>query len=232
MQAPQRQTPAEAGYVAPPVVVGAQPLEGQIVLAGQAAPQAAVRLATPQGEALAAVADAQGRWRLSLPPAAEPRLFGLSMTTAGRVVQAQGYLLVTPQGRPVQLRAGAGALTLGAAGPPRITAFDFDADGGAVISGVVAAAGAAVSVRVDGRQMAEGRADDNGRFSIAFGQPLTQGRHRIEVASEGVEHAATVDLAPGPPLTAGPFRSGAAPQGFRVDWMTPGGGAQSTVILG
>jgi len=230
--APDRETPAQAGYLAPPAVVGAQPLDGQILLTGQAAPHAAVRLATPQGEARAVAADAQGRWRLTLPPATEPRLFGLSMTAAGRVVQSQGYLLVTPQGRPVQLRAGAGALTLGAAGPPRITAFDFDADGGAVVSGVAAAPGAALSVRVDGRQMAEGRADDAGRFSVAFGQPLTQGRHALEVASEGVEHSAVIDLSPAAPLTGGPFRIGAAPRGVRVDWMTPGGGVQSTVLLG
>jgi hypothetical protein len=34
------------------------------------------------------------------------------------------------------------------------------------------------------------------------------------------------------PLADGPFRSQTTAAGVRADWMTPGGGLQSTLILG
>lgn len=227
---PKAEAPAQSGYVAPPAVTGAEAAGREVVLTGRAQPGARVRLATPQGEARTVEADAKGAWRLALPASDAPRIFGLSMAAGGRTVQAEGYLLVTAQGRPVQLRAGAGALTLGPAAPPRITAFDFDADGGAVVSGA-APADATVSVRIDGRQMGEGRADDAGRYAIALSQPLPAGPHQVETATSGAVQSASVEVSAAAPLTEGPFRASAAPQGLRVDWMTPGGGVQSTVVL-
>ncbi len=88
-----------------------------------------------------------------------------------------------------------------------------------------------VSVRIDGRQMGEGRADDAGRYAIALSQPLPAGPHQVETATSGAVQSASVEVSAAAPLTEGPFRASAAPQGLRVDWMTPGGGVQSTVVL-
>jgi len=71
-------TPAEAGYLAPPRVTGAA-REGEAMrIAGTAAPGARVRIGPPRGQAQFVDADAEGRWsvqiRLSIgTPAADER---------------------------------------------------------------------------------------------------------------------------------------------------------------
>jgi len=221
---------ADAGYVAAPELTAAHAQTDEIRLEGTAAAGARVRLAEPAGPAAQARANGSGHWRMSLPAAARPRILGLSMAVEGRVVQAQGYLLLTPAGRAILLRAGAGASAPGPAGAPRIVAFDFDRQGGAVLSGAAAPA-ANVSVRLDGRQVAVGRAGADGRFSIALSQPVASGVHQVEVVGDAFRSAAVVDTTPAAPLAGGPFRAVASAQGVRADWLTPGGGLQSTWIF-
>jgi hypothetical protein len=193
-----------------------------------------VRLGAPTGEALVGKADAAGAWRLVTPLAAEPRLYGLSMTMDGRTVQAQGYLMVAPTGAAVLLRAGAGAEVLGQSSPsPRILAIDYDRGGGGVVSGV-GAPGAGLGVRVDRATATRGenKVGEDGRFSISLDQPLTEGTHTLQVAGEGGEQQVVIEVSPPLPPTGGPVRSSLTATGWRVDWMTPGGGLQTTQLLG
>ncbi len=57
-----------------------------------------MRLTSPGAPAQFAVADPAGLWRVTIPASGQPRLFGLSMSAGGRVVQAMGYLFVAPGG--------------------------------------------------------------------------------------------------------------------------------------
>lgn len=232
--APAAKTPgaeADPGYLAPPTPTGARLEGGQVVLSGQAPPGARVRLATPEGEARFAQADAKGAWRLALPVAAQARIFGLSAVVEKRTVQGEGYVLLTPTGEPVLLRAGAGALRLGGGGSQGVDAVDFDREGGAVVSGR-APAGAALSIHIDGRKFGEGRADGKGRYALALTQqPLAAGARQIDVFGDATENPVVVDATPAPQLSEGPFRAASVAAGLRVDWMTPGGGAQSTILL-
>lgn len=221
---------AEAGYLESPRIIAVEVREGSTRLRGRARPGSTVRLATPGGEALHAEADKEGGWRLTLSSSAEPRIFGLSTSAGGRTVQAEGYVLVTPAGEAAVLRAGSGALRFDAAAPPRITAFDFDREGGAAVSGR-APPGETVTVRIDGGQAAEGRADEAGRFNIALPEPAPAGRRLVEITGEAFQDQASVELSAAQPVQPGPFRLTAAPSGVRVDWMTPGGGVQSTLLL-
>jgi hypothetical protein len=41
----------------------------------------------------------------------------------------------------------------------------------------------------------------------------------------------TFQTAPPAPLAQGPVRSQLTDAGLRVDWMTPGGGVQSTILV-
>lgn len=219
-------------YLKPPSVAAAVRQGDAVALSGQAEPLASVRLGAPTGEALLGKADATGAWRLVAPLAAEPRLYGLSMTMEGRIVQAQGYLMVAPNGTAVLLRAGAGAEVMGQSSPsPRILAIDYDRSGGSVVSGV-GAPGAGLGVRVDRVTRGEGKVDGEGRFSISLDQPLAGGTHVIQVAGEGGEQQVAVDVGPPLPPTAGPAASTLTAAGWRIDWMTPGGGVQSTQLLG
>jgi hypothetical protein len=225
----------DAGYLAPPAPEVARPEAGGLALSGYAPPGGKVRLATPGGEAMFVFADAQGRWRLWLTPVAEPRIFGLSVSAGGRQVQAQGYVLVTPKGQAALLRSGAGALRIDTLPAPGLRAIDFDRGGGLEVS-AWAAPGATVVLRLDGRQVAQGRADAAGRYDAslpATGQPapVRPGRYLVQVAGDGFADSAAVLISPPAPLAQGPFSSQLTPAGLRVDWMTPGGGVQSTILV-
>ncbi|WP_374470121.1 Ig-like domain-containing protein [Phenylobacterium sp.] len=215
---------AAAGYLAAPV---ATTYTGG-ALAGRGAPGARVRLASPTGEAVFAQVDGEGRWSLRPPAAAEPRIWGLSMTASGRQVQSEGYVLVAPAGAAAVLRAGGGSRRLDPQ-PHGIGVVDFDRGGGAVVSGT-APPDAVVVVRLDGRQVAEGRADESGRFAIAL-PPTGGAAHRLQVFGDGLQDEARVETAPAPPLVGGPLRSQLSSGGLRADWLTPGGGVQSTVLI-
>lgn len=223
---------AEAGYVAPPVVTGlmANP-DGTLTATGQAQPGGGVRLGSPTGEMINAVADAQGQWRASLPPSDAVRLFGVSMTGGGRAVQSQGYAAILPNGRLAQLRAGSGSQLISGPSPtPRILAVDFDRDGQAVLTGV-AASRASLGVRVNRTPGGETSADKSGRFLIALNKPLPPGPVEIEVAGDGGEDTVTITASQAAPMTGGAFRSMSIPGGWRIDWLSPGGGVQTTLLL-
>ncbi|MFT4254201.1 MAG: hypothetical protein QM608_17175, partial [Caulobacter sp.] len=194
-------------------------------------PGAAVRLGSPTGQAVSAEADAAGLWRAVLPGAAEPRLFGLSMTREGRTVQAEGYVFVSPEGGVALLRAGGGSEPLsGPSDSPRILAIDYDRQGGAVISGV-GRPGAGFGVRVDRATQAEGKVDAQGRFSLSLASPLKAGEHTVQVAGEGGENLVRLEVSSPAPLTGGPLHAERFEGGWRADWMTPGGGVQTTVLF-
>lgn len=223
---------AEAGYVAPPVLETVQRASNRIGLAGEGTPDADVRLRSPTGEVIMGRTDALGRWNLSVPHAAGVRLFGLSTTRDGRTVQAEGYVMIAEDGEVALLRAGAGALRLtGVSSSPRILAVDVDREGGAVVSGV-AAPGAGLNVRVDRVTRGGAQADDAGRFVISLSDSLSPGAHDVQVGGEGGEDAVTIVTSPPAPLIYGPSRAERTAQGWRIDWMTPGGGVQTTLLIG
>ncbi|HEV2533483.1 hypothetical protein [Phenylobacterium sp.] len=221
---------AGSDYAAPPSVDLVRNEAAGPRLSGTAPPGVQVRLGSPAGVAVSAWSDTAGHWTLRLAPAAGPRIFGLSETLGGRQAQAQGYVLLTPQGPAALLRAGAGAIRLDPRRGPGLGAIDFDAEGGAVVSGV-APADTPVFVRLDGRQAAQARADGQGRYAIALSQPIPGGTHTVEVNGDNFEAAAKVAVTPAEPLVAGPLRSQFTKGGLRIDWRTPGGGVQSTLLL-
>jgi hypothetical protein len=151
----------------------------------------------------------------------------------GQRVEAEGLIAVLP-GAPTAavLRAGAGAqVTPGAdKATLKIQAVDYDMAGGAVVSGRAGAA-APVRVLVDGQVAAEGAAGADGRFSLTLPKALPPGRHRLEAMTpQGAAEADVAVTPPAPPRNA-PYQAQAEPFGWRVDWITPGGGAQTTLLL-
>ncbi len=227
--AQQAEGRAEAAYLPPPTLTAASPAGGGLLLRGSAQPHARVRLGSPTGEATFAQSDQNGAWSLTLPQSPTVRLYGLSMAVADRTVQSEGYVAILPSGQAVRLRAGAGAVPLTAAPSEhlRILAVDYDRDGGAVVSGR-ATPGASLVLRIDGVD-AQGRADAEGRFSIAATEPLSEQPHQILVAGDGEDRITLRAVRGGPPLAA-PVRAEREGAGWRIEWMTPGGGAQTTVI--
>lgn len=223
---------AEAGYLAPPTLEAARRVANGIALSGHGAPDADLRLGAPTGEVVMGKVDALGQWSVTVPNASGVRLFGLSSIQDGRTVQAEGYVMVGDGGEVALLRAGAGARRLAAeSSSPRILTVDVDREGGAVVSGV-ASPGAGLNVRVDRVTRGGARTEDDGRFNISLTDALTPGVHDIQVAGEGGETAIAVAVSPAAPLVNGPVRADRTAAGWRVDWMTPGGGIQTTYLIG
>jgi hypothetical protein len=230
---PQSDAPA-SGYIRPPQVLSAaRTADSATLLSGQGDPGVRLRLASPDGGAYGATTDDSGHWSITLPASGEVRLFGLSEETGGRIVQGEGYIAVLPApGRPAALlRAGGGAGPLVDSPSLQITAVDFDAAGGGVISGT-AAPGATLRAAIDGAAAGEAHATAHSHYALALTAPLKPGDHRVQVQTAGASADASVTVsAPPAAITGLPYRGQRVDGGWRIDWLTPGGGPQSTLVL-
>jgi hypothetical protein len=224
---------AEAGYLAPPQLLGATRIATGVRLSGQAAPGARIRLAAPEGDALGATAGPDGSWSLDVPLAAQPRMFSLAAEADGHVLRAEGAVIAAPgTAFPALLaRAGAAAWPAGEGkGAPEIVSIDHDGAGGASVGGL-AAPDAAVRLTIDGAQAGQGQADARGRFAVPVTSgPVRPGVHAFTVQTNAGTDLARIELSPPTPLEA-PYRAARAPGGWRIDWAPPGGGVQTSLVL-
>jgi hypothetical protein len=223
---------SENAYRAPPELVSISPIgAGSMTIIGTAQARTRVRLAGPAGAAAVTRADDQGHWRIGIARSQRIRLFGLSMAERGRTIQSQGYLAIPPAGPAAQLRAGAGAVVFTPPGGAlRLLAVDYDRQGGAVVSGS-AVAGAMIETSIDGVARGEARADRAGHFSVALDKPLAAGVHRLSLFDGRVGVETQVSLEAPTRLNA-PFEAAPVGPDWRIDWVTPGGGVQATLLLG
>jgi hypothetical protein len=234
----QAQAGAEApdpGYRAAPQLTGmVKAPDGGVTLTGRALPSSEVRMVSPAGAAVDTRADGSGVWSAPIGPVSEPTLYRLAEEVGSRRVDAEGLVAVLPGAPTVALlRAGAGAEVVRAPGkePVRILAVDYDQTGGAVVSGRAGAA-SPVRVTVDGQVAVEGAAGPDGRFSLTLPKPLGPGQRRLQVLTpQGAAEAEVAITPPAAPKDA-PYTAAAEPFGWRVDWITPGGGPQTTLLLG
>lgn len=221
---------ADAGYLKAPALTASKSAANGVLLTGEAEPGSVVRLGSPTGEAVETRASATGAWTVTLEPSADVRLFGLSMSRDKRTVQSQGYLAILPDGRAAQLRSGATAFVYGGASDaPRLLTVDFDREGRASVAGM-ARAGGDLSLRIDRSLRGNGKADSQGRFHLAIPQPLNAGALTFEVTGDSGEESRVIQVSAAQDLTP-PFRASRAGGAWRIDWITPGGGVQSTLIL-
>ncbi len=231
--APSSAPAADSGYRAPPQLVSlSRASDGTLSLQGRALPSSAVRLATPAGSRVETTADGDGAWSAPLGPVSEPALYGLSEEANGQRVQAEGYIAVMPGAPTVALlRAGAGAQALDSGHPGlHVLAVDLDASGAAVVSGH-AGAGQPLRVMVDGEPALEGRAGGDGRFSLILPRPLPAGPHRLQLMTPKDMALAAFEVSPPRPPADGPYRAIQEKGAWRIDWLTPGGGPQTTLLL-
>jgi hypothetical protein len=232
---PPPPNPEESGYLRPPLVLGAsRAADGEVVLSGRSGPRVRVRLSSPPPASVAygATANEKGDWSVATPAGAEVRLYGLAEELVGRDVQSEGYIAVLPGPGPAGalLRAGGGAAVLVPATGLKIAAVDYDGSGAAVISGL-AKPGAVARLSLDGAPAGEARVNDRGRFSISLSASIRPGDHqaRVDCLDQSANAKFTVD----PPKTVSglPYRGERTGAGWRVDWLTPGGGEQTTLIF-
>ena len=238
---PARQAQAGGGdapdpaYRAAPRVNGViKATDGSVILKGQALPSSQVRMVSLRGLDTGLIrADGSGVWTAQLGPVSEPALYSLTEEAGGQTVEAEGLIAVLPGAPTVALlRAGFGAQVVQVAGniPLKILAVDYDVAGATVVSGR-ARASSPVRVRVDDQPQVEGAAGPDGRFSLTLPKPLPSGRHRLQAQTPQAQAEAEVLFTPPAAPRNAPYQAQAESFGWRVDWTTPGGGAQTTLLL-
>jgi hypothetical protein len=224
---------ADLEYAAPPAPRSVAPAaEGAIALSGVARPDALVRLASPDGAAIGATASNSGAWTLMIPGASELRLYSLSEDAAGNPLRARGYVAAwpAPELGAATLRPGAGAERLDRASGLAISALDYDASGAAVASGFTRP-DQTVRLSLDGADAGEDHADAAGRFSVSLTRALTPGRHVLAAVGGDVRVRTAFEASPPGPLPHPPYAAARQGQAWRIDWMTPGGGLQTTLLF-
>ena len=225
-----------SGYLVPPLVLDAQRgVDGSVVVSGRSGPQVRVRLSTPPPASMAygATAGEGGGWSIATPASTGVQLYGVAEELVGRDVQGEGYVATLPGPGPagVLLRAGGGAAVLiKSGGALKIAAVDYDSSGSALVSGL-ARSGASARLTIDGAAAGEARVNDHGRFSISLTGGLQPGDHQAVVQAGDQSFSVKFTVAHPGPITGLPYRGQRTPAGWRIDWLTPGGGAQTTQIF-
>jgi hypothetical protein len=224
---------SDADYAAPPTVLSAQRLGDQVMVTGRGQPNSRLRLQTPDGQAFGGTSGADGAWTMPAPAPDGPRLYAVAEEVGGRIVRAEGYLAALPSGRPAAiLRAGLGAQALGAAANRlQFGAVDYDSAGWAYVSGMAPPL-AILRLQIDGQPPLDLKADSEGRFS----QPLkpaelAPGSHHLAVVSANQTAKADIAVSPTSPISGSPYQGRRQGAAWRIDWRTPGGGMQTSLIL-
>lgn len=224
----------DPGYRAPPRLDGFKTADGGLSLSGHASPSSKVRLTSLAGVQVETTADGGGVWTAPLGPVSEPTLYNLAEETPGRSIPAEGLIAVLPGAPTVALlRAGDGAHVMRgqAATGLKILAIDYDGGGGAVVSGV-APGGGAVRVSVDGQPAIDGAARSDGRFSLVLPKPLEPGLRRLQAQTAKAAAEVAVPITPPAGLKGVSYQASRQSYGWRIDWMTASGGAQTTLLPG
>jgi hypothetical protein len=220
-----------AGYLPGPVVLAVVVApDGAPLVRGRARPLGRVRATLPSGEAYGATADSKGRFELELATGGGSVMALISAEDGGRSTPAEGWLFAPAGdfGRAVLLRAGSSSRAI-ASNAPLLAVVDFDAAGGAGISGRAAAAGE-VRLFVDGVAAGSVQTDAEGRYSVRLAPPAA-GYHRLRAASAGQSQERTVEFTPPTTPSAGPFAAARVGDAWRIDWTAPGGGLQTTYLF-
>ncbi len=91
--------------------------------------------------------------------------------------------------------------------------------------------GASVRLTLDGIEAGEDRTDANGVFTVSASPALRPGPHLLEAITTNARTAQSFEAAHTHALAKPPFAAAHTPAGWRIDWMTPGGGIQTTVLF-
>lgn len=220
-------------YLSPPELsVAARAADGTATLSGVARPGAVLRLAAPNGTAIGATAGASGAWTLVAPATAAPRLYSLSEIADGRMVRARGYIAILPApgAVAVMLRPGGAAEPLSGGGRTSVATVDLDRSGAAVVGGQ-ARPGEAVHLKLDGADAGEDQANARGVFAVSLSNNLGAGPHLLAASTPSGQASAAFNAAPADRIDHPPFDAARVGSAWRIDWMAPGGGVQTTIVF-
>jgi hypothetical protein len=212
---PAEATDGASGWVATPMILGAERTGQGLTLRGTTAPSGRVVVRGAAGVAYATGADAQGRFSLRIGAPATDTLFVVETQTGQDAAPAPYRLLVTRDalGPIALLTPGGASRRLDAAGPLDV----IDGDSRAFLASGRATPRTVVPVALGASQPVGIPTGPDGRW-IA---PMEGGATRITVGDRDYLHPAW-----SVPTVEQPLTVSHAPGGTLVHWMTPGGPVQ------
>lgn len=223
----------EAGYARAPVITGVNQSDpSTFVVTGLATQNGRVRVVYQSSHSVGVTADSKGRFRADVPAAAPGGIYDLSMDDNGRSMHADGRLFV-PQGHPekaVLLRSGTPSQSLLNANTV-VAVIDIGGNGGAAVTGRVAP-NSDVKIFEGTDLRGQARSDAQGNYSITTRilppteTPATWS-FTVQTGNASLNENVVVSL----PNSAARDQISAVDDGWRVDWVLPGGGMQSSFVF-
>ncbi len=221
-----------AGYWRAPEITGVdQAGSNMFVVMGQTIANARVRFGYSGQRAVGVTSDSKGRFRAELPSSPEGGLFDLSTEDGGRSMHADGRLFI-PAGAPgkaVLMRPGAPSLALFNDIMP-VAVIDYDRAGALAIAGRVAPT-TTVEVILNGEIRARTTSDDRGFYTATtqIDPPEeTEAANTLSIMAGGKE---TVRNFNDSLMATDTDRITRFADGWRIDWVLPGGGMQTTLVF-
>jgi cytoskeletal protein RodZ len=83
---------------------------------------------------------------------------------------------------------------------------------------------------VDGVEVIQAAPAADGRFTMTLPKALSRGQHQVQAMTANAAATTRVTVGPITPPADAPYRVTAADGGWQVDWITPGGGPQTTLL--
>ncbi len=223
----------EAGYARAPVITGVNQSDpSTFVVTGLASGDGRVRVVYQGTHAVGVTADSKGRFRAELPATAQGGIYDLSMDDNGRPMHADGRLFI-PQGHPekaVLLRSGSPSQPL--LNPNTVAAvIDIGGNGGAAISGRTAP-NSDVKLMEGGDLRGQTRSDAQGNYSLTTRiLPPTETPETWSFTLQAGTATVNENIPVVLPNAAVGDQVTPIGSGWRVDWVLPGGGMQTSFVF-
>ena len=221
-----------AGYWRAPQITGVDQAGSNIfVVTGQTIANARVRFSYSGRRAVGVTSDSKGKFRAELPSGPDGGLFDLSTEDSGRTMHADGRLFI-PAGAPektVLMRPGAPSLALFNETTP-VATIDYDRAGALAVAGRVAPA-TAIEVVLNGEIRARTNSDDRGFYNATtqIDPPVErETANSLSIIAGGKETVRNFNDSRIAGDNDSIIRVG---DSWRVDWVLPGGGMQTTLVF-
>jgi hypothetical protein len=88
-----------------------------------------------------------------------------------------------------------------------------------------------VRLALDGDETGVGRADARGVFTVPLAQTLRPGLHDLTATTARAEARSVFSAAAAGAIARPPFAVSRVSGAWRIDWMTPGGGVQTSLVF-
>ncbi|MGA9657597.1 MAG: hypothetical protein WBQ60_00650 [Asticcacaulis sp.] len=230
--APSGSAMLAAGYSFAPEITGVE-MGGSdmFIVTGKTVANARVRFSYDQKRSIGVTSDSRGHFRAELPVGKNGGLYDVGSEDEGRLIYAEGRLYIPP-GHPekaVLLRAGSPSLPL-FNDKTVVAVLDYDSAGAVAITGRTQP-NTAVEVTLND-DIWRVSSDAQGLYSATMQIPPPSAQDNINNLTVDTGGTHTVrNFKDSMPKVKGADNITRFEEGWRIDWVLPGGGMQTTLVF-